>query len=137
MTNFAHCRGCGHQIHETAPTCPKCGAPQTPAGQGPATAQAPLSGSPSPYGSIPWFRQRWALVCMFLVFPPAAVVIAWSGEIYCLVGTTIKTLPKSAKIIMTVITAVLLIALAGDDEAFQGFAGMTLIGGAIGLSIRK
>ena len=137
MTNFVHCRGCGHQIHETAPTCPKCGAPQTPAGQGPATAQAPLSGSPSPYGSIPWFRQRWALVCMFLVFPPAAVVIAWSGEIYYLVGTTIKTLPKSAKIIMTVITAVLLIALAGDDEAFQGFAGMLLIGGAIGLSIRK
>ncbi|MFV0677373.1 hypothetical protein [Variovorax sp. tm] len=137
MTNFVHCRGCGHQIHETAPTCPKCGAPQTPAGQGPATAQASLSARPSPYGSIPWFRQRWALVCMFLAFAPAAVVIAWSGEIYYLVGTTIKTFPKSAKIIMTVITALLLIALAGDDEAFQGFAGMTLIGGAIGLSIRK
>lgn len=29
MTNFVHCRGCGHQIHETAPTCPKCGAPMS------------------------------------------------------------------------------------------------------------
>ena len=27
MTTFVHCRGCGVQIHETAPMCPKCGAP--------------------------------------------------------------------------------------------------------------
>jgi len=137
MSNFVHCRGCGHQIHETAPTCPKCGAPQAVTAQAPLAAQASAGSSPGPYGSIPWFRQRWALVCMFLVFPPAAVVIAWSGEIYYLVGTTIKTFPKSAKIVMTVITALLLIALVGDDEAFQGFAGMVLIGGAIGLSLRK
>jgi len=25
---MVHCRGCGQQIHETAPTCPHCGAPQ-------------------------------------------------------------------------------------------------------------
>jgi len=137
MTNFVHCRGCGHQIHETALTCPKCGAPQVIPAQVVPSAMAPLGSSLAGYGSIPWFRQRWALVCMFLVFAPAAVVVAWSGEIYYLAGTTIKTFPKSAKIIMTVITALLLIALAGDDEAFQGFAGMTLIGGAIGLSIRK
>ena len=74
---------------------------------------------------------------MFLVFPPAAVVIAWSGEIYYLVGTTVKTFPKSAKIVMTVMTALLLVALASDEEAFQGFAGLVLIGGAIGLSLRK
>jgi hypothetical protein len=24
------CRGCGKEIHETAPTCPHCGAPQHP-----------------------------------------------------------------------------------------------------------
>ena len=28
MTNFVACVGCGHQLHYTAPTCPKCGAPQ-------------------------------------------------------------------------------------------------------------
>ena len=32
MTTFVYCRGCGHQIHETAPKCPKCGAPQSLAG---------------------------------------------------------------------------------------------------------
>ena len=26
--SMVHCRGCGQQIHETAPTCPHCGAPQ-------------------------------------------------------------------------------------------------------------
>lgn len=25
---MVHCRGCGKQIHETAPTCPHCGAQQ-------------------------------------------------------------------------------------------------------------
>lgn len=30
------CRGCGHQIHITAPSCPQCGAVQHPA---PSTAQ--------------------------------------------------------------------------------------------------
>ena len=25
---MVHCRGCGKEIHETAPTCPHCGAPQ-------------------------------------------------------------------------------------------------------------
>jgi hypothetical protein len=27
-TGMVFCRGCGHRIHETAPTCPQCGAPQ-------------------------------------------------------------------------------------------------------------
>ena len=25
---MVYCRGCGKEIHETAPTCPNCGAPQ-------------------------------------------------------------------------------------------------------------
>ena len=25
---MVYCRGCGKEIHETAPTCPSCGAPQ-------------------------------------------------------------------------------------------------------------
>lgn len=27
--SMVFCRGCGHQIHESAPACPKCGAPQS------------------------------------------------------------------------------------------------------------
>ncbi|MYN17014.1 NINE protein [Rugamonas sp. FT107W] len=29
------CRGCGKEIHETAPTCPHCGAPQHASAAGP------------------------------------------------------------------------------------------------------
>jgi TM2 domain-containing membrane protein YozV len=28
MMAMVFCRGCGKEIHETAPTCPHCGAPQ-------------------------------------------------------------------------------------------------------------
>ena len=28
MTGMVFCRGCGKEIHETAKTCPNCGAPQ-------------------------------------------------------------------------------------------------------------
>ena len=28
MSNMVFCRGCGKQIHESAPLCPQCGAPQ-------------------------------------------------------------------------------------------------------------
>jgi hypothetical protein len=34
------------------------------------------------YSQVPWYRRRWAFVTMFLVFMPAAMVIAFSGEIY-------------------------------------------------------
>ena len=27
---MVHCRGCGKEVHETAVTCPNCGAPQIP-----------------------------------------------------------------------------------------------------------
>ncbi len=30
MSNLIYCRGCGVQIHETAVSCPKCGALQAP-----------------------------------------------------------------------------------------------------------
>lgn len=137
MTTFVHCRGCGHQIPKTAPMCPKCGAPQAAAGQTPSTAMPPLASSPSAYGQIPWFRQRWAVICIFLVFAPAAAVIAWSGEIYYVVGSTVKTFPKRLKIVMTCMVAGLLIAAASEEEALMGLAGMCLFGMAIGISLRR
>ncbi|SDI59282.1 zinc ribbon domain-containing protein [Variovorax sp. OV700] len=137
MTNFVHCRGCGHQIHETAPTCPKCGAPQVIAAQAAPSAMAPLASSLASYGPIPWYRQRWALICIFLLFAPAVAVIAWTGELYYIARGTVKTFPKSVKVVITGMAIFLLIAAGSDEEALQGFAGMLLIGMAIGLSLRK
>jgi predicted amidophosphoribosyltransferase len=57
MTNFVHCRDCGHQIKETAPTCPKCGAPQATAAQDPPTAlQLRWHRSEPLRFQIPWYR---------------------------------------------------------------------------------
>lgn len=52
------CRGCGKEIHETAPACPMCGAPQT----GPATSARPAL-STSEKRILPAF-----LLCFFLGF---------------------------------------------------------------------
>lgn len=107
------------------------------AAQGPPSAMAPLASLSSAYGQIPWYRQRWALICIFLLFAPAAAVIAWSGEIYYLARGTVKAFPKSVKVVMTGMAIFLLIAAGSDEEALQGAAGMVLIGMAIGLSLRK
>lgn len=60
MTTMVFCRGCGKQIHETAPMCPGCGAPQSAAPRaaaavGAATAQASAEVSAS-------WQRRFALV---------------------------------------------------------------------------
>jgi TM2 domain-containing membrane protein YozV len=50
------CRGCAKEIHETAPTCPQCGAPQ---------------GLPSPYRQTPRSDKDFAvtlLLCFFVGF---------------------------------------------------------------------
>ncbi|MDQ0072597.1 hypothetical protein J2W34_004402 [Variovorax boronicumulans] len=48
-----------------------------------------------------------------------------------------KTFPKSVKVVITFMAVFLPIAAGSDEEALQGFAGMALIGMAIGLSLRK
>ncbi|MDQ0072596.1 hypothetical protein J2W34_004401 [Variovorax boronicumulans] len=88
MSNFAHCRGCGRQIHETVPTCPRCGAPQAIPAQATPSAMAPPASSLAGYGQIPWYRQRWALICIFLLFDPAAAVIAGPAS-----STTSRAMP--------------------------------------------
>jgi len=56
------CRGCGKEIHETAVTCPHCGAPQK--------AQSPSSGSGSSGMEylIPIGRSGWAIAAGYLAF---------------------------------------------------------------------
>lgn len=50
------CRGCGKNIHDTAPACPHCGAPQLPA-EAPAAARnlAKLVGWAAVWTLVLWF----------------------------------------------------------------------------------
>ena len=105
MTTFVHCRGCGEKIHESAPTCPKCGAPQ-----GLATAASPLSlpqaqsgdASASAYSAVPWFRRRWFIILCLLTVSPIAGVLALTGPLYFLSKSQVRVFPKSIKTVLCI-----------------------------------
>jgi len=95
MTTFVHCRGCGHKIHESATTCPQCGAPQQFANQQIDTAQpATTAKLITSIEDTPWFRRRWFFVVCVLIFIPAALLIAFTGDVYYLHKGELKTLAK-------------------------------------------
>lgn len=101
MTSFVFCRGCAQQIHETATTCPTCGAPQASTVK-PATATTPtIKGAEiNTYAQVPWFRKRWfAFVCIIL-FMPAFLVIAFTGDVYFEKKGELTTIPKYSKFIV-------------------------------------
>lgn len=135
MTTFVHCRGCGHQIHETAATCPKCGAPQQIFAA--ASAMTSTSQAPAAYGEVPWFRRRWFLILSLLLVSPAAAVIAWTGEVYYLADGTVKTFPKNTKIYLTCLAAGVVLATGSDDEMLAGFTGICVLLAALAMSLRK
>lgn len=97
MTTFVHCRGCGAQIHETAPTCPKCGAPQVVAAATGATVAPPLAGTPSEYSKVRWYRRRWFLITSLLTIPAVTGLIALTGPMHYDAKGAVKTFPKNFK----------------------------------------
>lgn len=152
MTTFVHCRGCGTQIHETAPTCPKCGAPQFVAAPAPSPPAAPMAApiahssapaattpavAPGRYADVPWYRRRWVLLLIALVLPPVAALIAWTGDVHYLSRGTVKTFPKSLRIVLTVLAGLILLFLAIDEERLQALASLCLLGSVIGWSLKK
>lgn len=130
MTSFVHCRGCGVQIHETAPTCPKCGAPQhltaapATAVTGPSTAAAP-----SAYSQVRWFRRRWFLILMLLTIAPIAALVALTGPMYYDAKGAVKTFPKNFKTSIVIISVYYLYTLTtpvGSSQQMLCFL-MTLV----------
>ena len=89
------CRGCGNELHESAATCPHCGAPQS----------VPLNKSKasfSSYKQVPWYRKNWfAFVCFFL-FAPGLLIVLFTGDVYYESKGELKTYSKAAKISIVV-----------------------------------
>lgn len=150
MTTFVHCRGCGTQIHETAPTCPKCGAPQfvtappspaAPIAASMAHSLAPAANTPAVapgrYAEVPWYRRRWVVLLIALVFSPVAVLIAWTGNVHYLSRGTVKTFSKRPLIVLTVLAVLPFVFLAIDEEQLWMLSSFGLLGGVIGLSLKK
>ncbi len=85
MTTFVYCRGCGQQIHSTAPTCPHCGAPQMiapAAGNASGTLTSGASGAVeyTSYDQVPWYRGMWVFGLSVIFFPPVWWVLAYTGR---------------------------------------------------------
>ena len=36
----------------------------------------------TPYAELPWYRKRWFILLSLLLFTPAAVVVALTGDVY-------------------------------------------------------
>jgi uncharacterized membrane protein YvbJ len=91
------CRGCGKEIHESAPTCPHCGAPQ-----GIASNQGKESFSS--YDQVPWHRKNWFAIICFFIFPPGLLVVLLTGNVYYERKGQLKTYSKVAKIFLIIWT---------------------------------
>lgn len=102
MTAFIQCQFCSQEMHETAPACPKCGAPAAKA----AAASGPVVYTS--YDQVPWFRKRWFLVLCAVIFMPVAVVIAFTGNIYMFQGGQVKPFPKHQKWVLLAVCIALI-----------------------------
>ena len=62
--SMVFCRGCGKEIHETAVTCPLCGASQS-------TPASTENGKVvyTSYDQVPWYRKTLFLALCFIFFP--------------------------------------------------------------------
>lgn len=98
------CRGCGKEIHESAPTCPLCGAPQS-------SASSQKQMSLSSYNQVPWYRKNWFAIVCFFIFSPGLWIILLTGDVYYESKGQLKTYSKGVKIFLIVIS---LLAFLGE-----------------------
>ena len=62
------------------------------------------------YGQLPWYRKRWFVVLMFLLFAPVTIAIAATGDVYALrSGVVFKYGPNGKRSL--IITACVFIIL--------------------------
>lgn len=96
MSSSLNCPHCHHQMHERASACPNCGAPAKGLGY-------------TSYDQVPWYRRRWALVLLTLVFMPIALVIAFTGDVYLFKDGKVQAFPKSFKFTLLILFALIVL----------------------------
>lgn len=124
MSDFIACVGCGATIHKTAPTCPKCGAPQG-AAKGTTTAVAAVP--QSDYSNVPWFRRRWFIALCIATLTPIASLIALTGEIFYDSKGTVKLLPKNYRLGIMIASLAWLGMVFSSSGALVPSIGLTVM----------
>lgn len=70
------------------------------------------------YSQLPWYRKRWFVVLMYLLFAPATIAIAATGDVYALrSGVVYKYGPNGKRTL--IITACVLMFI-GLFKALSG-----------------
>lgn len=90
MSNFVNCPHCQQQLHETAPACPKCGAPN----------QTVTTSAYTSYDQVPWYRKRGLVILSAVIFMPITLLIAFTGDIYFEKEGHLQTVPKQSKYVL-------------------------------------
>lgn len=101
MNALAPCPHCSHPIYASTPTCPQCGGP-IPAGDSSGWTH-------TSYDDVPWYRKRWALVLMAFFFMPAALIIAFTGDVYLYKDNKVQKYPKNFKFFLLTIFVLMVI----------------------------
>ena len=96
------CRGCGKEIHESAPICPHCGAPQG-IQPNPVTRSKPGKVVYTSYDQVPWYRKIWFAIVCALIFSPITLILLLTGDIYYRRRGQLKTYSKGTKISLIVL----------------------------------
>ncbi|MDF7826626.1 zinc ribbon domain-containing protein [Pontiellaceae bacterium B12227] len=94
--SMVFCRGCGKEIHETAPTCPHCGAPANP------QPQAQGKNNYTSYDQVPWYRKNWFAILCFFIFTPGLLITLLTGDVYYVRKGELKTYSMGGKIFLII-----------------------------------
>ena len=60
------------------------------------------------YSELPFFRKRWFIVLTLLLFAPATVIIAGTGDIYALRDGRVSMYSPSAKKSLIIVACILI-----------------------------
>lgn len=105
--SMVHCRGCGKEIHSEAQTCPSCGAPQNISASASSANGIPYNS----YDEVPWYRKNWFAILTFLIFTPALLFIAVSGDIYYKRNGEVRKYSTAARVFLVLISALWLLGI--------------------------
>jgi hypothetical protein len=164
MADFNACTGCGAMIHNSAPACPKCGAPQTAAvasvrgaptsSQTQSQAQPmsrPVSAAKPPvaktnvagevlgtdYSVVPWFRRRWLVLICLISITPIASILAMTGDVFYQTKGNVKVFPKNIKTGLMIATLPWLMYVLNSNNSTGMLAGLALFVVAVILAFKK
>ena len=95
------CYACGKEIHETAATCPACGAQQKKTSNGMKYAS---------YNEVPWYRKNWFAILCFFIFMPALFLVLLTGSVYYKRGNEVRKYSVFAKIFLLLYSLMVTVA---------------------------